>query len=34
MKRTLVAWWPILFLVGLAVFLWLYIVVLPGVGTT
>jgi len=34
MKRALVAWWPILFLLGLAVFVWLYIVALPRAGTT
>ncbi len=33
-KRTLIAWWPIIFLVGLAIFVYFYVVVLPTVGTT
>jgi len=33
-KRTLIAWWPIIFLVGLAIFLYLFLVVLRMVGTT
>jgi hypothetical protein len=34
MKRTLIAWWPIIFLIALAIFVYFYIVVLPRVGTT
>ncbi len=33
-KRTLIAWWPIIFLIALAIFVYFYVVVLPKVGTT
>jgi hypothetical protein len=32
-KRLLIAWWPIIFLVALAIVLWFYLVVLmPHMG--
>jgi hypothetical protein len=34
MKRALVAWWPIIFLIVLAIFVYFYVVVLPRIGTT
>jgi ABC-type multidrug transport system permease subunit len=34
MKRTLMVWWPILFLLVLAVFLYVYLLVVPKIGTT
>lgn len=33
-KRLLLAWWPIIFLIVLAIFVYLYVVVLPKIGTT
>jgi hypothetical protein len=34
MKRTLIAWWPIIFLIALAIVVYIYVYLVPGIGTT
>ena len=33
-RRTLIAWWPIIFLIALAIVVYFYVYILPGIGTT
>jgi hypothetical protein len=33
MKRKLIAWWPIIFLTALAIVVYFWVYLLPGIGT-